>query len=175
MYARSIGDRLEFDQKNRIHTRDTTRNCIKDEVILMVFNRKKYMKAYWSTPEHKAKQKVYMKVYHSTPEYKAKQKAYQSTPEQKAKKKVYMKAYQSTPEYKAKRNVPDAVKKIHKEEKHTRAAIKPLVAEYRELLDTKKRTRRQILRLEVIAELLGRETEELRTPEENQEHIRLME
>ena len=52
-------------------------------------------KAYWRTPERKAKNRAY----ESSPEGKAKKKAYESSPKRKAKKK----AYESSPEGKAKR------------------------------------------------------------------------
>ena len=92
----------------------------------------------------------------------------------KLNRKEYMKEYNQKPEVrerirerrKERRNRPET---IERRDNHANAV------EYRQLLSLKKRTQRQTIRLGVLAEILGRETEELRTHEENQRHAELLE
>jgi len=99
---------------------------------------------YSQRPERKA----YKKAYSQRPERKAHMKAYHQRPEAKA----YMKAYHQRPEVKAHKNAKIQTKKI--------------VREYQALMLLKNPSRLAMLRLEALAEILGRDLEEWRTEEQ---------
>jgi len=111
---------------------------------------KAYTKAYYQRPEVRAHTKAYMKAY---------TKAYYQRPEVRAHTKAYMKAYTKAyyqrPEVRAYRK--DKTQK------------KQMVREYQALMLLKKPSRLAMLRLEALAELLGRDLEEWRT--ENQKEV----
>ena len=127
----------------------------------------------WQTPNG-----ISFAEYRKTQEFmermKEHMKEYFQKPEVRERMKEYMKEYNQKPEVrerirerrKERRNRPET---IDRRDNHANAV------EYRQLLSLKKRTQRQTIRLGVLAEILGRETEELRTHEENQRHAELLE
>jgi len=138
---------------------------MKLERILTALERKKkrkaymkaYMKTYYQRPEVKARRKAYWQ----RPEVEARIKAYRQRPDVKAHMKVhmktYMKAYHQRPEVKAKKE------------------LRPLITEYHAILGKKKRTVREMRRLEALGDILGREIDEWRDEEQRKEYQGLME
>ena len=120
------------------------------------------LREYYQKPEYKARRREY----YQKPEYKAKQREYQRKPENREKKREYNRKYYQKPEVKArwrKYMREYHQKPEYKARRREQAELKKTITEYHTLLEKKKPSRTEILRLEALADILGRDIEEWRT------------
>jgi len=96
-------------------------------------------------------------------------KHYNLNPERKIKYNARMKIYNSRLEVKEKRKIYNERNKkdlIVRERKRKKCQFKYLIITYHELMNKKNLSKLEILRLEAIADVLGRDLEEWRTQRE---------